>query len=152
MLNRIRPFLTLEAANRAYKAMVLPVLDYCDVVWHECGQGNNNDIERLQRRGSRIVYHKAGLGLSTDDILINLGWDSLHSRRESHVYNLVKSCIDQKASVYFDSYFKVRRCIVHNYNTRNSGNLVLDEVRLESTKLAFFYKRGRIFNWFNGNI
>ena len=31
----------LEAANiRLYKAMVLPVLDYCDDVWHECGQGN----------------------------------------------------------------------------------------------------------------
>ena len=151
MLSTIRPFLTLEAANRVYKAMVLPVLDYCDVVWHECGQGNNDDIERLQKRGSRIVYHKAGLELSADDILINLGWDSLHSRRESHVYNLVKNCIDQNSPVYFDSYFKVRRCSVHNYNPRNSGNLVLDKARLESTKRAFFYK-GRIFDRFDGNI
>ena len=132
--------------------MVLSVLDYCDVVWHECGQGNNDDIEGLQRRGSRIVYRKAGLGLSTDDILINLGWNSVHSRRESHVCNFVKNCIDQKSSVYFDSYFKVRRCNVHNYNIRNSGNLVLDKVRLESIKHVFFYKEGRIFNRFNGNI
>ena len=41
MFYRIRPSLTLEAANiRLYKDMVLPVLDYCDDVWHECGQGN----------------------------------------------------------------------------------------------------------------
>ena len=73
IVSRIRPSLTLEAVNRVNKAMVLPVLDYCDVVWHERGQENNDDIERLQRRGSRVVYHKAGLGLSTDDILINLG-------------------------------------------------------------------------------
>ena len=152
MLSRIRPFLTLEGANRVYKAMVLPVVDYCDVVWHERAQDNNDDIERLQRRGSRIVYHKAGSGLNTDDILINLGWDSLHSRREPHEYNLVKNCIDQKTPVYFDSYFKVRRCNVHNYNTRNSGNLILDKVRLESTKRTFFYKGVRIFNKFNGNI
>ena len=33
MFSRIRPSLTLEAANRLYKAMVLPVLDYCDTVW-----------------------------------------------------------------------------------------------------------------------
>lgn len=45
MLSQIRPSLTLEAANRLYKAMVLPVLDYCDTVWHECGQGNSDKIE-----------------------------------------------------------------------------------------------------------
>ena len=29
MFSRIRPSLTLEAANPLYRAMVLPVLDYC---------------------------------------------------------------------------------------------------------------------------
>ena len=29
--------------------MVSPVLDYCDAVWHDCGQGNNDKIEGLQR-------------------------------------------------------------------------------------------------------
>lgn len=74
MFSRVRPLLTHEAANRVYKAMVLPVLDYYDVVivvWDECGQGNNDEIERLQRRGSRIVYFNAGSELSTDDILNN---------------------------------------------------------------------------------
>ena len=52
MFSRIRPSLTLEAANRLYKAMVLPVLDYCDTVWHECGQGDSDEIERLQRRAA----------------------------------------------------------------------------------------------------
>ena len=55
MFSRIRPSLTPEAANRLYKAMVLPVLDYCDAVWRECGQGNSDKIERLQRRAARIV-------------------------------------------------------------------------------------------------
>ena len=57
--SRIRPSLTLEAANRLYKAMVLRVLDYYDSVWHECGQGNRDKIERLQRRAARIVHFKA---------------------------------------------------------------------------------------------
>ena len=38
LLSRIRPFLTVEAANRVYEVMMLPVLDYCDIVFHECGQ------------------------------------------------------------------------------------------------------------------
>ena len=73
MFSRIRPSLTLEAANRLYKAMVLPVLDYCDAVWHECGQGNSDKMERLQRRAARIIYYKAASNLSTDQIMIKLG-------------------------------------------------------------------------------
>ena len=75
MFSRIRPSLTLhvEAANRLYKAMVLPVLDYCDAVWHECGQGNSDKTEPLQRRAARIVYFKAASKLSTDQIMIITG-------------------------------------------------------------------------------
>ncbi len=49
LFSRIRPLLTVESANRIYKVMVLPVLDYCDIVFHECGQGNQDELERLQR-------------------------------------------------------------------------------------------------------
>ena len=49
------------------------VLDYCDVVWHECGQGNSDKIEQLQRRAAWIVYFKAAPDLSTDQILTKLG-------------------------------------------------------------------------------
>ena len=38
VFSRARP---PEAANRVYAAMVLPILDYCDIVWHESGQGND---------------------------------------------------------------------------------------------------------------
>ena len=41
VFSRVRPALTLEAANRVYAAMVLPILDYSDIVWHESGQGND---------------------------------------------------------------------------------------------------------------
>ena len=71
LFSRIRPLLTVDSANRIYKVMVLPVLDYCDIVFHECGQGNQDELEFLQRRASRIVYRNSGL-LSTDDTLISL--------------------------------------------------------------------------------
>ena len=91
MFSRIRPSLTLEAANRLYKAMVLSVLDYCDVVLHECGQGNSDKIERLQRRAARIVYFKAAPNLSTDQILTKLGWEPLYFRRRTHILISLKS-------------------------------------------------------------
>ena len=89
MFSRIRPSLTLEAANRLYKAMVLPVLDYCDAVWHECGQGNSDKIERLQRRAARIVYFKAASKLSTDQIMTKLSLEPLYYRRRTHILRFV---------------------------------------------------------------
>ena len=40
MFFKVRHSLTIEAVNRLYKTMVIPILEYCDAVWHECGQGN----------------------------------------------------------------------------------------------------------------
>ena len=83
MFSRIRLSLTLEAANRLYKAMVLLGLDYCDDVWHECRQGNNDKMEGLQRQAMMIVVFKAASKLSTDQIMNKLGLEPLYYRRRT---------------------------------------------------------------------
>ena len=95
MFSRIRPSLTLEAANRLYKAMVLPVLDYCDAVWHECGQ----------RRAATIIYYKAASNLSTDQIMIKLGLEPLYYRRRAHILRFVDECIANRVPRYLSNYF-----------------------------------------------
>ena len=145
MFSRIRPSLTLEAANRLYKAMVLPVLDYCDVVWHECGQGNSDKIERLQRRAARIVYFKAAPNLSTDQILTKLGWEPLYFRRRTHILRFVNEYISNRVPRYLFNYFNVRNHDIHHYKTRNNNDLFLEKVNLECTKCTFFYKGTKNF-------
>ena len=117
--------------------MVLPVLDYCDIVFHECGQENQDELEHLQRRASRIVYHNSGL-LSTNDIIDKLGWETPHQRR-SHLESGTK-CIDNEVPNCMSDYFKIKRKDIHDYNMRHCEDLVLDKVKLECTKHAFFYK------------
>ena len=58
ILSRVRLLLTTESANRLYKSMVLLLLEYGDVTWHGCGLENQQRIERLQRKASRIVLKK----------------------------------------------------------------------------------------------
>ena len=147
MFTRIRPLITLEAANRLYKAMVLPVLDYCDAVWHECGQGNSAKIERLQRRAARIVYFKAASNLSTDQIITKLGWKPLYSRRQENILRFVNQCIANRVPRYLFNYFNVRNHDSPRYKTRSSNGLILEKVNLECTKRAFFYKGATIFNY-----
>ena len=58
ILSRVRLLFTTESANRLYKSMVLPLLEYGDVTWHGCGLENQQRIERLQRKASHIVLNK----------------------------------------------------------------------------------------------
>ena len=37
-LGRIRNHLTVDAANKVYQSLVLPVMDYCDVAWSSIGK------------------------------------------------------------------------------------------------------------------
>ena len=118
MFSRIRPSLTLETANRLYKAMVLPVLDYCDAVWHECGQGNSDKIERLQRRAARIVSFKAASKLTTDQIMTKLGLEPLYYRRQAHILKFVNECIANRVPRYLSNCFNVINRDIHRHKTR----------------------------------
>ena len=110
MFTSIRPSLTLEAANRLYKAMVLPVQDYFDEVGHECRQGNSDKMKRLQGRAARIVFFKAASKLSTDQIMIKLGLEALYYRRRTLILRFANKCIPNRAPRYRFNYFKVRNC------------------------------------------
>ena len=54
-LGRIRGNLTIEAANRVYQSIVLPVINYCDVAWSNIGTKISDKIDRAQRRAVKIV-------------------------------------------------------------------------------------------------
>ena len=58
-------------------------------------------------------------------------------RRENHIVKLVKKCLDGKALSYFSNYFQLRTYDIHDYDTRNNNKLVIDRIKLESTKRAF---------------
>ena len=100
MFSRIRSSLTTEASNRLYKSMILPNLEYCCAVFHGCGKGNEEELERLQRRAARIVLKT--VYLSTEDMASGLGWDPLKTRREKRIVKLVKNCLDGQLKLQVD--------------------------------------------------
>ena len=76
----------------------------------------------------------------------SLGWDTLTRRRENHIVKLVEKCLKGMVPSYFSRYFHFKRHNIHDYDIRNKKKLVINRVKLESTKRAFFYKAGDIFN------
>ena len=133
--SRARPSLKIESANRVFKSMILRILDYCGVVIHRCGKGNEECLESLQRRGGRTVLNTAHP--FTEQMFTSLSWDTLMRRRENHIVKLVEKCLKGMAPSYFSDYFQLKRHNIHDHDTRNKDKLV-NRVKLESTKRAFF--------------
>ena len=101
----MRDFLTNSAAERIYKAMILPMLDYCDIVWQGCGQGNCDSLERLQRRAAKQIHPNSGIEIDTLSLTLKLVL--LTDRRKAHTSILVKKCLIGFVPPYFLNYFKL---------------------------------------------
>ena len=80
VLRRTKNFSTISAAERIHKTMILPTLDYCNIVWQGCRKGNCDSPERLQRRTAKLIHPNSAL--ETDTLhyitLITLHYITLH--------------------------------------------------------------------------
>ena len=54
-MRRISQFLPLQTRKSLYNALVLPHIDYCCVIWHDCGATLAQGIERIQNYGMRVI-------------------------------------------------------------------------------------------------
>ena len=121
------------SANRLFKTMILPILDYCGAVFHGCGKGNEKVLEGLQRRRGRIVLNTTHLYTEQIQQVTSLGWGTLTRRRENHIVKLVEKCLKGTVPSYFSKYFQLKRHDIHGYDIRKKNKLVIDRVKLEST-------------------
>ena len=54
-LRRLRPICPQSNLATIYKSLILPRLDYCNVVWGCIGNGLSQKLEKLQNRVARII-------------------------------------------------------------------------------------------------
>ena len=78
-LKRIRPFITIDLANKIYKAIIQPHLDYCSTVWDGLGVTFLDKIQKLQNRAARIIT-QSSYYTSASSLLDELGWDNVLTR------------------------------------------------------------------------
>ena len=138
---RTRRSISMHTATIIYKSFILPVIDYCDTVWSCCGCVNADNKEKLQRRAGRIIIQTD----SSDDELAHLKYDTLGLRREMHVLNLVKKCLNYRCPQFLNDYFYLNRDILPR-RTRQSNHLRLFSVKLECTRKAIYYHGCVVFN------
>lgn len=84
---KIRYCLSENSAKQIYKATILPILDYNDVVYSLITGQQENKLQRIQNNALRIVFK--GKILSVQDMHERAGIEFLKIRRETHLMALM---------------------------------------------------------------
>ena len=68
-----------------YFTFVRPVLEYSDIIWDNCTQYEKDELDKIQLEAARILVVSGTTKLvSSASLYIELGWESLSSRRRKH--------------------------------------------------------------------
>ena len=92
MLRRLRHTVPSCVIQNLYTTIVLPSLDYCDVVWSGCMKNAAKKLEVVQNNAARAVVG-APYRSSATTLRNQLGWQSLRKRREVHTATWVCRCL-----------------------------------------------------------
>ena len=90
----LRNLIPTEAKLRLFKAVILPHLTYCHLVWHFCRASDTRRLERVQERRLRAVFKDKQS--SYQQLLVKAKLPSLYNRRQQDIcilrYNISNLC------------------------------------------------------------
>ena len=86
-LNRNLKGCPKKLRDTAYISLIRPAVEYSCSVWHPPKKSNKDKIEKVQRRAARFVSNNFRRKASVSEMLHNLGWQSLDSRRQDQRLN-----------------------------------------------------------------
>ena len=86
-----------ESCISLYNAMILPIFDYCAVIWDSCNKANRDYLDKLHRRAASI---SEGHKVSQSQVSRIFSWPSLQSRRDYLKCMLVFKCLNNLAPPY----------------------------------------------------
>ena len=80
-----------QTKEKTYKAIVRPVVDYCDSIWSPHIKSYIQKIEMVQRKAARFVLNRPYRKTKRDSVtemLQELEWKPLEERRKMHSLTL----------------------------------------------------------------
>ena len=145
LVNQVRYLLPRRALCSLYTNMVLPIIEYCDVIYDNCTIRDALKLEQLQRKAA-LICTGAYRHTSNDSLLAELGWQPLRTRRQIHKLSLFYKIYNSLTPEYLRRL--VPRQPVSDYRLRSTtnANLPIPFSRLSSTRNAFVHSTVNLWN------
>ncbi len=139
MLSKIRPILKEETALHLYKTLLIPIVDYGDVVYDCLTKDNSDTLQKLQNGVCRIILQK-GKRTSTSEMHSQLKLHRLaerrHMRTMEYMYKAVNGLLPNDICGMFklvrDSHTRTTRAstgldlVIPNKRHQIQGTIILE--------------------------
>ncbi len=121
ILRRLRHIVPPATLLQLYNAIVVPHLDYGDIVYESCIHNNLDKLQKMQNQAARII---SGSSHHThrNDMYADLNWLSLKIRCLMHKCIIVYKCLNGMAHQYLNDNI-TSNDNVHKYCTRSAKDL-----------------------------
>ena len=145
ILRTFRGTLPTEQLVSLYNTLILPHVDYCSIIWGNCGLVLKNKLQVLQNRAARIITNSP-YEVRSYKILNKLGWDNLEMRRNKQKSTLMYNIVKGKAPISLKDLF-VRSKELHEYDLRSSAvDLKLPLPHTEFLKRSLSFGGAKLWN------
>lgn len=119
-LKRIRPSITHKIALQLYKCMILPIIDYADIFYHNKNSGLLKKFQTIQNRCIRIISELPRL-TNTENEEIRLDLTPLNLRRAIHIIQFASDIAYKQpnlttAQTGLDNSSVINRCLTRSQN------------------------------------
>jgi hypothetical protein len=144
LLWRIKDCLTFETRKLFYYSYILPVFDYCLIVWGQCNKTLLDRLFRLQKRVARMVLNN--YDLNEYELFKRLNWLPVYKRVAYQTVLMVFKSFHGLTPRYISDMFHFTG-ENYDYTLRTSGvNLQLPKPRTNMLKRSFSYSGAQLWN------
>ena len=121
VLYKIKDFVPMYILKNIYNTLILPHLNYCNIVWGNAYPTYLNQLFLLQKKAVRIITQSDFLA-HTRPLFSSLNLLNIFDLHRYHCAVFIFKSINNKLPVNFNDYFNFNYDI-HNHYTRSSGHL-----------------------------
>ena len=128
-----------------YKSLIRPLMEYGDVIWDNCSEGESQLLESVQYESARVVT-RAIKGTSGRRLRDELAWEELSERRKLnkliHFYKIAKRLVP----MYLIGLFPPTQGEYSRFSLRSADNFIQLQCRIVRYQESFFPSSIKIWN------
>ena len=132
LLKKLRPILSIAAAEVVVKSVILPTVTYCGIINLSITNTQRQRYNSLESRATKIVYDNEENSLPKIENIKRRAW------------TLARQCLDGNVCYDFQKYFILTN---HEYRTRNNSFMInIQKTKLKYAQNSYYYMGAKVYN------
>ncbi len=145
-IGRVRKYIDQDTAFTLYRSLLLPVLDYCSIVYMTASKNSLQKVQKIQNSACRIILF-ADRRTHVKEMHEELKLLYMDERAMYNFCVILFKCLNNMAPEYLKDLL-TSRADAHNINTRaaNEGELHVPRARTRAGECAFYVRGPSTWN------